>query len=88
VHGLGPVPLPAVSSLGTRPTVGGVEPLLETHIFDFDADIYTRRIGVEFVEKLRDELKFDGLDALVAQMDRDAGQARDILDLPPARRTA
>lgn len=88
VHGLGPMPLPAVSSLGTRPTVGGVEPLLETHIFDFDADIYTRRIEVEFVARLRDELKFDGLDALVAQMDRDAGQARDILDLPPARKTA
>lgn len=88
VHGLGPAPLPSVSSLGTRPTVGGVEPLLETHIFDFDADIYGRRIEVEFVAKLRDELKFDGLDALVAQMDRDAGQARDILDLPPARRTA
>lgn len=88
VHGLGPAPRPSVSSLGTRPTVGGVEPLLETHIFDFDADIYGRRIEVEFVEKLRDELKFDGLDALVAQMDRDAGQARDILDLPPARKTA
>jgi riboflavin kinase/FMN adenylyltransferase len=88
VRGLGPDALPSVSSLGTRPTVGGVEPLLETHIFDFDADIYTRRIGIEFVAKLRDELKFDGLDALVAQMDRDAGQARDILDLPPARKTA
>lgn len=88
VRGLGDRPLPSVSSLGTRPTVGGVEPLLETHIFDFDADIYTRRIEVEFVARLRDELKFDGLDALVAQMDRDAGQARDILDLPPARKTA
>jgi riboflavin kinase/FMN adenylyltransferase len=88
VHGLGVAPLPSVSSLGTRPTVGGIEPLLETHIFDFDADIYTRRIDIEFVAKLRDELKFDGLDALVAQMDRDAGQARDILDLPPARKTA
>lgn len=88
VHGLAPAALPAVSSLGTRPTVGGVEPLLETHLFDFDADIYARRIEVEFVAKLRDEEKFDGLDALVAQMDRDAGQARDILDLPPARKTA
>lgn len=88
VHGLAPSALPSVSSLGTRPTVGGIEPLLETHLFDFDADIYTRRIEVEFVEKLRDELKFEGLDALVAQMDRDAGQARDILDLPPARKTA
>ncbi|GAB6196069.1 bifunctional riboflavin kinase/FAD synthetase [Lysobacter xanthus] len=88
VHGLGPEPLPAVSSLGTRPTVGGVEPLLETHIFDFDADIYTRRIGIEFVARLRDELKFDGLPALVAQMDRDAEQAREILAPMHSRRTA
>ena len=88
VHGLGPAPLDAVSSLGTRPTVGGIEPLLETHIFDFDADIYTRRIGIEFVGKLRDELKFDGLPALVAQMDRDADQARRVLAPLNTRRTA
>jgi riboflavin kinase/FMN adenylyltransferase len=88
VHGLGPTPLDAVSSLGTRPTVGGIEPLLETHIFDFDADIYSRRIGIEFVEKLRDELKLDGLPALVAQMDRDADQARRVLAPLNSRRTA
>lgn len=88
VHGLGPLPLASVSSLGTRPTVGGIEPLLETHIFDFDADIYTRRIGIEFVAKLRDEQKFDGLDALVAQMDRDAAQARHILVSETPRLTA
>lgn len=88
VHGLSPAPLAAVSSLGTRPTVGGIEPLLETHIFDFDADIYTRRIRIEFVAKLRDELKFDGLDALVAQMDRDSEQARRILAPMNTRRTA
>lgn len=88
VHGLGAEPLPAVSSLGTRPTVGGIEPLLETHIFDFDADIYTRRIGIEFVAKLRDELKFDGLPALVAQMDRDSAEARRLLAPSQDRRTA
>lgn len=88
VHGLGPEPLASVSSLGTRPTVGGVEPLLETHIFDFDADIYTRRIGIEFVAKLRDELKFDDLDALVAQMDLDSEQARCVLAPMNNRRTA
>lgn len=88
VHGLGPAALPGVSSLGTRPTVGGVEPLLETHIFDFDADIYTRRIGIEFVAKLRDELKFEDLDALVAQMHRDSAQARQILAPTHSRRTA
>lgn len=67
---------PSVSSIGTRPTVGGVEPLLEAHLFDFDGDLYGRRIEVEFVAKLRDEEKFSDLPALTAQMHRDAAQAR------------
>ncbi|RNF85073.1 bifunctional riboflavin kinase/FAD synthetase [Montanilutibacter psychrotolerans] len=79
VHGVGPQPWPSVSSLGTRPTVDGVEPLLEAHLFDFDGDLYGRRIEVEFVAKLRDELKFDNLPALTEQMHRDAQQARDLL---------
>lgn len=76
VHGIGPEPRAGVASLGTRPTVQGVEPLLEAHVFDFDGDLYGRRIEVEFVAKLRDEEKFDDLPALVRQMDRDAEQAR------------
>ncbi|MCK7593209.1 bifunctional riboflavin kinase/FAD synthetase [Pseudomarimonas salicorniae] len=79
VHGVGERPWPAVSSLGTRPTVDGVEPLLETHLFDFDGDLYGRRIEVEFVARLRDELKFESLEALTEQMHRDAAQARAIL---------
>ncbi len=79
VHGVGDAPWPSVSSLGTRPTVQGIEPLLEAHLFDFDSDLYGRRIEVEFVAKLRDELKFDDLPALVAQMDIDARLARTLL---------
>jgi riboflavin kinase/FMN adenylyltransferase len=79
VHGVGESPHASVSSLGTRPTVNGVEPLLEAHLFDFDGDLYGRRIEVEFVFKLRDELKFSSLDAMVAQIHRDASQARAIL---------
>jgi len=71
---------PGVASLGVRPTIaGGGEPLLEAHLFDFDGDLYGQRIEVEFVAKLRDEEKFAGLDALCAQMDRDAAEARRIL---------
>ncbi|GHA75053.1 riboflavin biosynthesis protein [Lysobacter bugurensis] len=70
---------PAVASLGTRPTVDGVEPLLEVHLFDFDGDLYGRCIEVEFVAKLRDEVRFESLDALTEQMHRDAAQARDLL---------
>ncbi|MGH8105371.1 MAG: bifunctional riboflavin kinase/FAD synthetase [Arenimonas sp.] len=79
VHGVGPEKIASVSSLGTRPTVFGVEPLLEAHLFDFDGDLYGKRIEVEFVAKLRDEEKFDDLAALVRQMDMDSQQARKIL---------
>ncbi|MGB6308386.1 MAG: bifunctional riboflavin kinase/FAD synthetase [Steroidobacteraceae bacterium] len=79
VHGIEARPLPAVASLGTRPTVNGTEPLLEVHVFDFSGDLYGRVIEVEFVAKLRDELKFDSLDAMVAQMKLDAAHAREVL---------
>ena len=75
---------PGVASLGVRPTVNQVaRPLLEVHLFDFDGDLYGRRMAVEFVAKLRDELKFDGLEALTAQMDQDARQARELLGMNP-----
>jgi riboflavin kinase/FMN adenylyltransferase len=79
VHHVGTAALPGVASLGVRPTIYGKEPLLEAHLFDFDGDLYGKRIEVEFVEKLRDEEKFDGLDAMVKQIDRDAHSAREIL---------
>jgi riboflavin kinase / FMN adenylyltransferase len=79
VFGIEQQPMPAVASLGTRPTVGGVEMLLEVHIFDFAGDLYGCELEVEFVAKLRDEAKFDSLDALVAQMRVDAAQARGVL---------
>jgi riboflavin kinase / FMN adenylyltransferase len=79
VFGIEQQPMRAVASLGTRPTVGGVEMLLEVHIFDFAGDLYGRELEVEFVAKLRDEVNFDSLDALVAQMQVDAAQARSVL---------
>ena len=84
VHGVGNIPgdsrpWPSVSSFGTRPTVDGVEPLLEAHLFDFDGDLYGKRIEVEFVAKLRDEEKFPDLTTLVKQMRIDATRAREIL---------
>jgi riboflavin kinase / FMN adenylyltransferase len=68
-----------VASLGTRPTVNGTEPLLEVHVFDFEGDLYGRLIEVEFVAKLRDEVKFDTVDSMVAQMRVDAANARELL---------
>jgi riboflavin kinase/FMN adenylyltransferase len=79
VYGIDPEPLMAVVSLGTRPTVDGTDMLLEVHVFDFEGDLYGREIEVEFVAKLRDEVKFDSLDALKRQMKIDAAQARNLL---------
>ena len=79
VGGLGPALLDGVASVGTRPTIDGTELLLEVHIFDFDQDIYGKYIRVEFVQKLRDEVKFADLEALTQQMHVDAAEARQIL---------
>jgi riboflavin kinase/FMN adenylyltransferase len=79
VFGIESNAMDAVASLGTRPTVNGTEMLLEVHVFDFSGDLYGREIEVEFVAKLRDELKFDSLEALTEQMKIDAAQAREVL---------
>lgn len=88
VHGVVERPWPSVSSFGTRPTVSGVEPLLEAHLFDFSGDLYGRHIEVEFVAKLRDELKFPDLQSLTTQMQRDAADARRVLTEEKQRATA
>ncbi|ALF88860.1 Riboflavin biosynthesis protein RibF [Ralstonia solanacearum] len=87
VHGLAEKPLPAVASIGVRPTVddsGRV--LLEVHIFDYHANAYSKLVRVEFMKKLRDEARFDSLDALKDAIARDCVDARHFfgLALPPA----
>ncbi len=77
--GAGLTQQPAVASIGTRPTVGGKETLLEVHLFDFSGDLYGRHLDITFVAKLRDEEKFDDLDAMTVQMNEDARQARKLL---------
>ena len=77
VLGLSDKPLPGVASLGVRPTVedkGRV--LLETHIFDYQQDVYGKIITVELLEKIRDEEKYDDLDTLTHAIAQDAKQAR------------
>ncbi|MFL6659424.1 MAG: bifunctional riboflavin kinase/FAD synthetase [Massilia sp.] len=77
VHGLGPAPLPAVASLGVRPTVddsGRV--LLEVHLFDFAQSCYGQLVQVEFLEKLRDEEKYTDLASLTSAITRDGQRAR------------
>ncbi len=77
VHGLSEQPLPAVASMGVRPTVddsGRV--LLETHVLDQHVDAYGKVIHVEFLQKLRDEEKYVDLPTLTEAINRDAEQAR------------
>jgi riboflavin kinase / FMN adenylyltransferase len=75
---------PGVANLGTRPMVNGVQMLLEAHLFDFDADLYGRELEVRFVARLREERRFDSMDAMVQQMRLDADEARSLLGLPPS----
>lgn len=79
VTGGGLLNAPGVASLGTRPAVNGKELLLEAHVFDFDGDLYRKQLHVDFIAYLREERWFADLDALIAQMHRDAAQAREIL---------
>lgn len=68
---------PGVASVGTRPSVGGTRLLLEVHLLDFYGDLYGRHLQVEFLKRLRGEEYFDSLEALTAQIARDADAARD-----------
>lgn len=68
-----------VTNIGSRPTFEGRDVTVESHLIDADLDLYGERLSVSFVERLRDELRFDGPDALVAQIQRDIERARDLL---------
>ena len=79
VHGLDDGPHDAVASVGSRPTFNGTKPILEVHLFDFDRDIYGRYIHVDFVARLRGQEKYERVEDLVAQMHRDAENAKSAL---------
>jgi riboflavin kinase / FMN adenylyltransferase len=77
VHGIGSVPLPGAASLGVRPTIHAQgAPTLEVHILDFERDIYGRHVRVEFLRKLREELKFSDVETLREQIARDVQETR------------
>jgi riboflavin kinase/FMN adenylyltransferase len=72
-----------VASFGRRPQFHqDAPPLLESYLFDFSGDLYGKDIAVEFVAYLRPEQRFDGVDGLIAQMDRDSAEARRVLAEP------
>lgn len=77
VSGVGAQPIPGAANIGVRPTVKeGLKPMLEVHLLDFDRDIYGTHVDVNFLHKLRDEAKFDSLDALKDQIARDVADVR------------
>jgi riboflavin kinase / FMN adenylyltransferase len=81
VHGIDARALPGVASVGLRPTVDDSGRwLLEVHLFDFSGDVYGRLVSVEFVQKLRDEARFDSIQALAQAIGSDADRARAIFD--------
>ncbi len=67
------------ASIGIRPTFGGAHRMLEVYVLDFDGDLYDRVLEVQFVERLREEIKFASVDALIAQMKRDVEETRRVL---------
>lgn len=79
VHGVGTRPWPGVANIGTRPTLGGSAARLEVHLFDLDRTLYGRHLEVELALRLRDEQRFESLDALREQIWRDVQTARDFL---------
>jgi riboflavin kinase/FMN adenylyltransferase len=71
--------LPSVTSIGTRPTFDDDARLVEVHILDYNADLYGETLTAHFVQFLRGQVRFDGIEPLIQQMDRDSKQARQIM---------
>ena len=65
------------TNIGVRPTFDGGPRQVETHVLDFEGDLYGQVVRIELLRRLRDERKFDGVDALVAQIGRDVEQTRE-----------
>lgn len=76
--------LPSVTNVGIRPSFDGTERTVEAYIFEFSRNIYGQSVMLEFVERLRPEKKFDGIEALIAQISHDSEQAKALLAQEPA----
>ncbi|MGO9359984.1 MAG: bifunctional riboflavin kinase/FAD synthetase [Xanthobacteraceae bacterium] len=81
--GRGDARFEGVASFGTRPTFDNGAPLLEVFLFDFKDDLYGTRLDIAFIAFLREEMKFDGVDALIRQMGDDSARARAALAAAP-----
>ena len=77
VDGLDVGPRNGIANIGIRPTVGGKEPLLEVHLFDFSGDIYGHLMSVTFHQKIREEQQFASIEVLKAQIEKDIAHSQD-----------
>lgn len=68
-----------VTNVGTRPTFGGGDETIEVHLLDVEANLYGKTVRVQFIDRLRDEVNFDSIEALVEQIEKDIEQTREIL---------
>ena len=72
---------PSVTNIGTRPTISeGEGDVIESHVLDFDKDLYGAKLRLAFVQRIRDEKKFDGVESLKTQIEADRAHARDLFD--------
>jgi len=78
----------SVTNIGVRPTFDGLKRLVETYIFDFNGDLYSKKLTIELVARLRDEMKFSSVEELKKQMAKDVQNAKDILHSSSLRGTA
>lgn len=78
IHGLAEKQLKGVANIGNRPTVSGLETRLETHVFNFDQQVYGKHVCIELVEFLRAEKKFENFDELMGQITKDSEKAKAI----------
>ncbi len=76
LYGIAGEPISGVANVGVRPTVGAKKALLEVHLFDFDRDIYGEHVQILFLQKLRDEHKFNDIEALKNQIELDCIAAK------------
>lgn len=80
VHGPDGLTRGGMMNVGRRPTFDKMDVTAEVHLFDFDGDLYGKRLTVQFLRRLRDEQKFDGVDALVAQLSKDKRHCNEVLE--------
>lgn len=76
VDGITEKPVPGAANIGIRPTVGGKRVVLETHLLDYEGDLYGRMIRIRFIKKLREEQKFPSIDAMLVEIRKDIEESR------------